>query len=349
VNDLTLRTISMTEYGEWFARNNGDLHHRSPYHEPSWLNATARSVKFVPVVIGIYDGRELTAAVPGQVTRRGPFRLFGSPLRGTMTSYLGPISLDHRLVHDGLPELLLRCQEHVRKQWHASYARITMRNEPEPLPDLGDSWRAQRAPSYRLDLTRGREAVWAALKSDCRRNIRRAEREEIEIAPFADPGLYYRMLHATFDRHGAKSFQTERFFHALIADVPSPVPLQALAATRHGEVIAAGLFLHDCAEVHFVSGASFPDNGSLPTSYLLHWHAITTAIDRGCHVFNSDASRVRSIDQFKESFRPELQKRCSLIWTPPHVRRAERMFMSSRKRRRQRRARRSQRSATTAP
>ena len=38
-----------------------------------------------------------------------------------------------------------------------------------------------------------------------------------------------------------------------------------------------------------MSGASFPDNGSLPTSYLLHWHAITTAIDRGCHVFNSDA------------------------------------------------------------
>lgn len=339
----------MAEYGDWFACNNGELHHRSPYHEPSWLIATARSVKFTPVVIGVYDGRELTAAVPGHLTRRGPFRLFGSPLRGTMTSYLGPIALDDQLVHDGLPELLLRVQGRVRKQWNASYARITMRNEPEPLPDLGDSWRAQRAPSYRLDLTPGHEAVWAALKSDCRRNIRRAEREEIEIVPLADPDLYYRMLRATFDRHGARSFQTERFFRSVIADVPSPDPLQCLAATRHGEVIAAGLFLRDRAEVHFVSGASFPDNGSLPTSYLLHWHAITTAIDRGCHVFNSDASRVRSIDQFKESFRPVLEKRCSLIWTPRHVRQAERVFMSSRKRRRERRAQRSQRSPATVP
>ena len=50
---------------------------------------------------------------------------------------------------------------------------------------------------------------------------------------------------------------------------------------------------------------------------------------------------VRTIDQFKESFRPVREKRCSLIWTPRHVRRAEQLFMSSRKLRKQLRARRS--------
>jgi hypothetical protein len=331
----------MEHYRGWLACNFDDLHHRSPYHEPSWITATARSVKFEPVVIGVHEGREMIAAIPGHVTRRGPFRLFGSPLRGTMTSYLGPVSLDPSLVGEGLTDLLPRCQDYVRRTWHATYARLTLRNEPAQLPELDATWRAQRSPSYRLDLTPGVDGVWTRLKSDCRRNIRRAEREEIEIVPFDDPDLYYVMLTTTFARHGAKSFQTEQFFRSLIGEIPSPDPLLCLAASHHGEIVAAGLFLHDDREVHFVSGASLPSNGSRPTSYLLHWHAITTAIAGGCHVFNSDASRIRSIDQFKESFRPVLEKRCSVIWTPPHVRRAERLFMKSRKVRKHIRARRS--------
>lgn len=342
MSSLRTVTLSLDEYERWFDGNVDDLHHRSPYHDPAWIRATGPSVGFDVAIIGVHDGPTLVGAAPGFLARRGPFCLYGSPLRGTMTSYLGPVVSDPALLGPGLVDLLRACRDHARRQFSASYARFTLRDEPgEPANpvDLGRGWRRQRSPSYRLDLTAGRDAVWSRLKSDCRRNIRRAEREGIEIVPFDEPDRYYRMLVSTFDRHGAKSWHTARFFRSVLTGVPSPEPLLCLGASHRGEVIAAGLFLCDDREVHYVSGASSPSFGSLPTSYLLHWTAIERGIESKCRVFNSDASGVRSIDQFKESFRPELERRCSLIWTRPHIRRAERLFMRSRKLRKRLRAR----------
>jgi hypothetical protein len=102
----------------------------------------------------------------------------------------------------------------------------------------------------------------------------------------------------------------------------------AWGAKYQGQIIAACLFLHDDQEVHFVSGASLPQFGNLPTSYLLHWNAIEKASASGLRVYNSDASQIPSIDQFKESFRPVLEKRFTLIWAPKHVRTAQDIFLS---------------------
>jgi hypothetical protein len=144
-----------------------------------------------------------------------------------------------------------------------------------------------------------------------------------------DAHLFYQMLDETFRRHGTTSWHPERFFQLLIAGLVPRDLLWARGARYEGHIVAAGLFLHDDQEVHYVSGASFPQFGSMPTSYLLHWSAIETAARNGLRVFNSDASRVRSIDQFKESFRPTLDKRYTLIWSPETVYRAQKIFISA--------------------
>jgi hypothetical protein len=337
---LRAETISLDEYSGWFRSEYAGLRHRSPYHHPAWLAAAALGTGYDLAIVGVRQGSDLVAAVPGFVSRRGPFRFFGSPLRGAMTSYLGPVAAEPRLLGEDLPELVELCRRHIRSNWRSNYIRFALRDERAELPDLGREWRRQRAWTYRLDLSGGTDALWAGLKSDCRRNIRRAEREGIEVVPFDDAELYYRMITATFERHGATSWQRRGFFRALIDGIPSPDPLLCVGARLRGETIAAGLFLRDDAEIHFVSGASLPKHGSLPTSYLLHWHAISAAADAGVGVFGSDASQVRAIDRFKESFGPVLVRRCSLIWTPRHVRRAERMFMRWRTRRKRKGARR---------
>jgi lipid II:glycine glycyltransferase (peptidoglycan interpeptide bridge formation enzyme) len=105
--------------------------------------------------------------------------------------------------------------------------------------------------------------------------------------------------------------------------------LWSWGARYDGKIVAAGLFLHDDKEAHFLSGASLPAYGSLPTSYLLHWHAIERAAGCGLRSFHSEASKVRSIDRFKESFRPTVERRYTLIWSPRSVRRAEGLFISA--------------------
>jgi hypothetical protein len=171
--------------------------------------------------------------------------------------------------------------------------------------------------------------LWDQLESDCRRNIRKANRLEIETVPFQDARLYYQMLNDTLKRHGTVSWHTERFFSLLLSELVPRDLMWAWGARYEGNVIAAGLFLHDDQEVHFVSGASLPRYGSLPTSYLLHWRAIEEGTRHGLRVFNSDASRVRSIDQFKESFRPVLERRYTLMWSPGYMRSVQKLFIST--------------------
>jgi len=324
-----LAVLTQEHYERWFEGCFKRLHHRSPFHHPAWLQAAGSGVNFDLRFVGIYDGKDLVAALPGFLTRRGPIRLFGSPLRGTMTSYLGPVGSNLDTGTD-LVDLVRSCCEFACRQWGASYARFTLRAAPAGMEaELGANWEQQHPRSYRLDLSPGTVALWDRLKSDCRRNIRRAQQQGIEIVPMRDAHLFFEILEETFRRHGTSSWQPERFFELVMAGLIPRDLLWAWGAKYQGKTVAVGLFVHDDQEMHFISGASLPEYGSLPTSYLLHWHAIETAVAAGLRIYNSDASQVRSIDQFKESFRPSLDERCSLIWAPSHVRYALQFFMAA--------------------
>jgi hypothetical protein len=322
------REISGEMYREWFDRHVFELDYRSPFHNPAWLETASRGIDFQLRFIGVFEGRDLVAAVPGFLTRRGPFRLFGSPLRGLMTSYLGPVVLQGAEAE--AMALVEGCSQFARKRWRVSYTRFSLRDAPvDERPDLGPGWRQETPRSYRLDLTKGVAALWEGLESDCRRNVRKAERLGIATDEMKDAHRFYEMLDGTMRRHGTVSWHPERFFHQLMEGLVPRDLLWSWGACYEGKIVAAGLFLHDDNEAHFLSGASEPEYGSLPTSYLLHWHAIEKAAGTGLKTFHSEASKVRSIDQFKESFRPAQERRHTLIWSPRFVRRAESAFISA--------------------
>jgi hypothetical protein len=328
MSPLALREISSEMYGEWFDRHTVELKYRSPFHHPAWLSAASTGIGFALRFIGVFEAGDLVAAMPGFLTRRGPFRLFGSPLRGLMTSYLGPVILPGTEID--VIALIEACSEFARKRWRVAYTRFSLRDAPAgETPDLGPGWRQEMPRSYRLDLTRGVEPLWAGLESDCRRNVRKAERLGIGTSEMNDPHVFYTMLDRTMRRHGTVSWHPEPFFRQLVDGLTPRDLLWSWSADYDGKIVAAGLFLHDTDEMHFLSGASDPEYGSLPTSYLLHWHAITTAACAGLGSFHSEASKVRSIDQFKESFRPTAERRHTLIWSPSLVRRAESAFISA--------------------
>jgi hypothetical protein len=149
------KVISQEEYQSWFEHHFHLLQHRSPYHHPAWLEAVGKGVHFEVCFIGIYEGDDLVGAVPGFLTRRGPFRLFGSPLRGTMTSSLGPVGLSLGSRTEDLVDLITACNSFVRKQWGVVYSRFTLRDAPAVGKlALEPNWVQQRPGSYRLGLSR---------------------------------------------------------------------------------------------------------------------------------------------------------------------------------------------------
>jgi hypothetical protein len=293
------------------------------------LKSSGQGIGFENVFVGILKAGEMVGVMPGYLARRGPVRLFGSPMRGTMTSYLGPIGFGITSQPEGMVDLIMQCNAFIRKQWHVQYARFTVRNAPTVGKLAMDkNWQQQRAGSYRLDISVGKDAVWEGLKYGCRRNFRKAREAGIEIMPLQDSSLFIDMLDATLQRHQTTRFQSARFFQKLLDELVQVDCLWPLSAIYNGKEIAVGLFLRDNREVHFISGASSPEFGNLPTSYLLHWHAIERGIQNGLKIFNSDPSRVSSIDRFKESFRPTLEKRYSLIWAPSYLYKAQKKFIA---------------------
>jgi CelD/BcsL family acetyltransferase involved in cellulose biosynthesis len=329
MNSWRLTKISPEEYEEWFEDNYQILQNRSPFHHPAWLETVAHALNFKTGYIARYEEKELVAVIPGFLHRLGPIRLFGSPLRGTMTSYLGPVSLESFSSDQAKIDILSACGDFVRKEWGVPYSRFTLRNQPASETTLSDNWAEQRPGSYRLDLTKGSEDLWKGLKSDCRRNIRKAREAGIEIVPLEDADLFFKMVDATFRRHGSTSWHKANFFRALISELVPRDLLWSWGARYQGKIISGAFFLHDDQEVHFISGASSPEFAYLPTSYLLHWNAIEVSANMGLRIYNSDRSRVPSIDKFKESFRPIFERRHTLIYAPGYLRRAQKIYMKT--------------------
>ena len=70
-------------------------------HSPGWIRAPItlitllhKTIKGNQLHLGLWGGPDLVGALPGFTSGVGPARVFGSPLRGAMTSYMGPIGLD---------------------------------------------------------------------------------------------------------------------------------------------------------------------------------------------------------------------------------------------------------------
>src|SRR5215212_7139389 len=90
---FSLTAISQDQYAAWFDQHRAMLYNRSPFHHPAYLNTVAKGMHVEATFIGMYVDNNLIGTLPGFLTRRGPLRLYGSPLRGTNTSYLGPLML----------------------------------------------------------------------------------------------------------------------------------------------------------------------------------------------------------------------------------------------------------------
>lgn len=327
-----LKTISFEEYAAWFEQNLQVLQNRSPFHHPLWLKTVGEGLQIQMIFVGFYEGTELVAVIPGGLTRRGPFRLFGSPLRSMLTSYLGPVGLERIALTDNLPNLMLAGSQFIRKEYGVDFIRFILRDAPATTT-LGPGWEQSGVGSYLLNLDMGAEQLWNTVKSRARRQIRKSERLGVKIVPFCDAKQYHYMLDETITRGtGSGSVYPERLYQVLLQALVPQQHLWVWGAEYESQIIAAGLFLHDDQEMHYVSGASLSQYRYLPTGYLLQWHAIKTAMQAGIQRYDLTGrgeSEHDSVNHFKEAFSPEPITYWSPSWAPGYVRYAKQTFLSS--------------------
>ncbi len=285
-----------------------------PEHAPEWVDAVCDSGRYADAsrlyVFG--DGAE---AVLPLVRRRGPAGVGGSlqsfPPAWGIGGLLSARGLSAEQVGGVLGDL--------RRQ---RAQRVWIRPDPVAAP----AWRSAAAGAgatlvprraHVLDLTPGRDAVWAGLSQSARRNVRLARRAGVE-AETAPAGRlleeYYALFLLSVDRWAAQQHEPRPLARARARARDPLAKLQAMAAHLgddfvvslcriDGSAVAGAIVLYG-RTAHGTRAAMDRDRvGRSHASELAYWTSIELACERGCTTFHmGESGRSAALARAKEKF-----------------------------------------------
>lgn len=295
----TLRGLE--EVPDWDARI-GRYPQKRIFHESVWLRFLEADQGGHAVALELRDtaGRE-AGLWPGVVIRKGPVRVFGSPLRGWGTVAMGP------LYDPGRPDGLVPAAERALRE--AGIHHWEFVSETLALPSAPAGYRFESSDTHRIPLAEDESRMWAHLQQRCRTATRKAVREGLTAAePMGEAFLedLLRMVRGVFARRGSTPpYDSDRLRRLWRALHPAGKAF-GLVVAREGEIAAAGIFISDGVETYAWSEASDPRFKSLGPNNLLYWEAMRAAARRGARALHLPGAPGSPIGKFKASFNPEV-------------------------------------------
>ncbi|MEU6631946.1 peptidoglycan bridge formation glycyltransferase FemA/FemB family protein [Streptomyces parvus] len=150
---------------------------------------------------------------------------------------------------------------------------------------------AQPHHVFRVPLAgRTPEDLWSGLNQEWRRNVRRAEKEGVEVVLGGTAELpeFYRLLRITEERDGFRLGRSlayyQRQYTALNAEEPGRMKLYL--ARHRGEILAAHTMITVGRRVWYQTGASADHRREVRPSNALQWHMLLDAHALGADVYD---------------------------------------------------------------
>jgi CelD/BcsL family acetyltransferase involved in cellulose biosynthesis len=289
----------------------------SVYQQPAWCRAVEEGVGYGTV--GVLSEADCPLALIVYFeTRRGPFRLIGSPLPGSFTSYQRPVWLAAGS-EGARHEILVGQRDFLRRRGYSSIEWWM----PERDPGLEAIARAMggsviEVPTLLLDIEPSAEAMWKKMDSRGRNMVRKAERAGVVVRRCEgtddEVSRYYRMLEGTFAKSSRRPAHPQGFYRALVRGLVPADRLLFVAAEAGGRVLAMAVFVHDTEEMCFLSGTSLPDVAAYAPNNLLQWYAIRFAVERGLRVYDLGGTGTAAVERFKRSVGARPHRYAKLVW-----------------------------------
>ncbi|MFI9150275.1 lipid II:glycine glycyltransferase FemX [Streptomyces sp. NPDC053367] len=155
----------------------------------------------------------------------------------------------------------------------------------------GSDGDAQPRHVFRVPLAgRSTEQLWAGLNQEWRRNVRRAQKEGVEVVVGSAAELpeFYRLLGLTEQRDGFRLGRSlayyERQYAALNAEEPGRMKLYV--ARHGGEILAAHTMITVGRRVWYQTGASADHRREVRPSNALQWRMLLDAHALGADVYD---------------------------------------------------------------
>jgi hypothetical protein len=257
-----MKILDPAQIADWDGQING-LPGATFFHGSAWAAVLKKAYGFTPVYFTKTEGR-LTAAIPMMEVRS-----FLTGKRGVslpFTDYCEPL-VPHVEVSKVLFEAIV--QEGRKRQWKY----IELRGGTD---FLGDGPASAWFYRHTLDLTPGDAKLFKGLRDSTRRNIKKAEKESVEVRFENTPEAlreFYRLNCLTRREHGLPP-QPWRFFENLHDEILSKEMGTVALGFYQGHAVAANVYLHTNGEAIYKYGASDKTYQNLRAANLVMWEAI---------------------------------------------------------------------------
>jgi hypothetical protein len=246
---------------DWDKRLN---HHEklSFFHSKAWAHVLFETYRYQPRYFCLLDSKRITNLLPVMEVKS-----FLTGCRGVslpFTDYCEPLLTNGTDLNQMLMELKQYGQQH---QWQSFQIRGGEGINAEP---------EQQYYVHELKLETNTEQLFSKLSSAKRRNVRKAQGENIEIRHAEDLAAvdaYYKLHCQTRKRHGTPP-QPYRFFHNIFEHVISRGMGKVVLASHQKRIIAGSIFFHFRDQALYKFGSSDLSYQHLRPNDLIMWEAI---------------------------------------------------------------------------
>jgi CelD/BcsL family acetyltransferase involved in cellulose biosynthesis len=295
----------------------------TPFHARGWCETyCAYSPRYQAraLALELDTGRSvlLPLFLRSGVLRRGVFARAVSSRPGV---YGGPLALEAALSSEDWSAFARAMPDLPLGAWEC------FGNALDPHAPAAEHLHTGRRTTHVVDLAALPDDALGSYESNCRRNVRKAEREGVRVQREERPEAlreYYAMYVASQRRWGEDPERgyEERLFELLAARAGAEL---WTARTREGALAAGGWFLFSAAHVVYWHGSMHEEFSALRPANALHHTLIVEARRRGarCYDFNPSED-LDGVKQFKRSFGARELEFPTLRWRSAALARLER-------------------------
>jgi hypothetical protein len=272
-----LHEISFKSTAEWDkAIARFDIKHL--YHIGAWMDFIEETQPVTRKIYAIYDGDTVVGYFPGFILKRGPIRIFGSPLPGWCTDYLGPV------LQQGVDmEALLRATASALRRDHIHYAELCHNALGWALTGNPEFHHMVRS-TFIAPIAADPEEMLSGFSKSTRKAIKQSLRSELQIISSKDPSfidVYYAQLREVFEKSGTEpTYQKERLRALWTHLMPTGRMLNTMVL-KGDQCIASRIDLFGDDAMHSFGSASCREGLSFHPNEIARYHAMCEASKRG--------------------------------------------------------------------
>lgn len=277
---------------------------KRPFHNLAWLEYLKQTQGGKKRLFELRQDAQVLGYFCGLEIKKGPFKIFGSPLQGWNTPEMGPLideDIDQAAVIKAIYDYFRKNDFSVLEFSNVSLDNKTMRAQGFGF--------YRRYTSILYLSSKSENELWSSLSSNCRTRIRKARKNNLTVEIVDDNTQafideYYIQLKEVFRRRSSavpyKKERVDRLFNFL---KEKDMLLALRVKNSKDEPLACGIFICDKKYMFLFGMASKTKYLNLSPNELLVWESIRIAKERGISVYDLGGLGTGGLGRFKNKFK----------------------------------------------